>query len=675
MKIVAVAAAYYVAARVGLLLQLPGTNASPVWPPSGIGLAAVLMLGWRVWPGIAIGALLANLLTLPFSTAGFLASAGIGVGNTLEHVVALLLIRALVDRESPFEHAADVFKLVLTAGVACAVASTTGATSLWLAGIISGKLFQTVWFTWWLGDTAGMLVIAPAIYCWWRQPRPGLSAARLVELFALALVTVAVAELLFGGWLASEIIDSLPYLVVPGLLWAAFRFGPRETATMSVLISIVAVGHTWRLMKAGEDDAAARAVFAPFVSPDLTANDSLLMLQIFACTVAVTAMTLAAALFQQRTAEEINERSAEALRERDVRISSLLNSTAEGIYGLDLDGKCTFANQACVDLLGYDSADELLGVNMHDLIHHTRPDGTSYAMHECRIYQAFREGQGVHVDDEVLWRKDGTSFAAEYWSYPIRRDGQVLGSVLTFMDITDRKEAEAAIQRINEELQQKNDEIQQFVYTVSHDLKSPLVTCKGFIGVMKEDAEDERWDEMLDSVSRLDRATDRLSELIEDLLQLSRVGVVRNEPEQIDVAELVRSIADDLSARLQQAGASLLIDDDLPDIVADRVRLGEVFENLLTNAIKYGCQGEEPRIVVGSETVQGELRYFVQDNGPGIPKEFHRKIFRLFQRLDVDQEGTGVGLTAVARIMEVHGGRAGVESEPGHGAKFWVSFP
>ena len=132
--------------------------------------------------------------------------------------------------------------------------------------------------------------------------------------------------------------------------------------------------------------------------------------------------------------------------ERDAGFAELLlNSTGEGIYAVDLEGNCTFANRASVQLLGFESAEDLLGRNMHELVHHTLPNGSPYPMEECRIYRAFREGDGVHVDDEIMWRADGTSFPAEYWSYPMRREGRVVGSVLTFVDITDRRRVESKL--------------------------------------------------------------------------------------------------------------------------------------------------------------------------------------------------------------------------------------
>ena len=145
---------------------------------------------------------------------------------------------------------------------------------------------------------------------------------------------------------------------------------------------------------------------------------------------------------------DITERrvAEDALRESDERVRLLLDSTAEAIYGIDLDGNCTFCNPACVKMLGYDRPEDILGKHVHDLIHHTRSDGSRYPADECRIYQAFRNNQGAHVADEVLWRADGSSFPAEYWSYPMERNGRVVGSVVTFLDITVRRAAEKELE-------------------------------------------------------------------------------------------------------------------------------------------------------------------------------------------------------------------------------------
>jgi two-component system, cell cycle sensor histidine kinase and response regulator CckA len=145
---------------------------------------------------------------------------------------------------------------------------------------------------------------------------------------------------------------------------------------------------------------------------------------------------------EARAAGEERRQALEALRASEEQVRLLLDSTAEGIYAVDQHGTCTLANRACSLLLGYDGPADLFGKNMHALIHHTRPEGTPYPARECRAYVAFRNGEGAHVDDEILWRKDGSSFPAEYWSYPMRRDGDSIGLVMTFLDITQRKKAE-----------------------------------------------------------------------------------------------------------------------------------------------------------------------------------------------------------------------------------------
>jgi PAS domain S-box-containing protein len=165
----------------------------------------------------------------------------------------------------------------------------------------------------------------------------------------------------------------------------------------------------------------------------------------------VSILAFAAVIFLERIIME-EEKVKKEMRESEERSRLLLDSTAEGIYGLDLQGNCTFCNPACLRLLGYEDVEDLLGKNVHELIHHTRPDGSPYPEEECRIYQAFRQGKGTHVDDEVLWRADGTSFPAEYWSYPIRRNGELIGSVVTFLDITERRQAEEALHKTSRAL-------------------------------------------------------------------------------------------------------------------------------------------------------------------------------------------------------------------------------
>lgn len=222
-------------------------------------------------------------------------------------------------------------------------------------------------------------------------------------------------------------------------------------------------------------------------------------------------------------------------------------------------------------------------------------------------------------------------------------------------------------------LDTKNKEMQQFVYTVSHDLKSPLVSCKGLLGLLKEDVENKDYDALLDSVNRMDEATDQLNQIIDDLLMLSRIGRKSLDLSEFDVHSLVTTLVAELSDRI--GDVEVEVEDSLPMLVADESDVRRVFENLLTNALKYGCRDSGAKIIVGGARNGEENCYFVRDNGPGISPDYHEKIFGLFQRLDTSQPGTGLGLASVAKIMDMHGGRAWVESMEGQGATFWIAFP
>lgn len=157
-------------------------------------------------------------------------------------------------------------------------------------------------------------------------------------------------------------------------------------------------------------------------------------------------------IVRMEIATDITERkqTEEALRKSEQQVRTLLNSTAEAIYGLNTEGNCTFCNPSCLRLLGYEKEEDLMGINMHNLIHHTRADGTAYPEQECKIYESFRQNKGIHMEDEVLWRANGSSFHAEYWSYPLNTNGQVIGAVVTFLDITERRQTERYIKDILE---------------------------------------------------------------------------------------------------------------------------------------------------------------------------------------------------------------------------------
>ncbi len=234
---------------------------------------------------------------------------------------------------------------------------------------------------------------------------------------------------------------------------------------------------------------------------------------------------------------------------------------------------------------------------------------------------------------------------------------------------------ELALQAANEELRRRNQEMEQFVYSVSHDLKSPLVTSKGFLGLLKGDIERNEPQRLPRFAMRIEDAADRMVGSIDDLLALSRIGRVPTTPEPLAVSQLVREVFDTYSHPIAEKAITVSIEPRMPTILADKKLMVHLLDNLIGNAIKYACDGTNPAIRVGFKGTKDQAQFFVQDRGPGIASEYQEYIFGLFQRLDSGKEGTGVGLATVRRIAESMGGRAWVESEPGHGATFWIALP
>ncbi len=237
-------------------------------------------------------------------------------------------------------------------------------------------------------------------------------------------------------------------------------------------------------------------------------------------------------------------------------------------------------------------------------------------------------------------------------------------------EITERAQTEDRLKSYTTELESKNAELERFSYTVSHDLKSPLVTIKGFLGLLKEDAAEGDREAMDADIQRIGDAADRMHDLLSDLLELSRVGRLVNPPVEFCLRELVQETVDLLAGPIHQSGAEVIVSPGLPHVRADRLRLGEVIQNLVENAIKFMGDQPDPRVEIGW-LAEADPVYFVRDNGIGIDSQHQKVIFGLFEQLDQRKEGTGVGLALVRRIVGVHGGQLWIESEgEGMGSTF-----
>ena len=235
-----------------------------------------------------------------------------------------------------------------------------------------------------------------------------------------------------------------------------------------------------------------------------------------------------------------------------------------------------------------------------------------------------------------------------------------------------RRELEHAVA----ELERRNAELERFTYTVSHDLRSPLVTVTGFLGAVEAAALRGDTLRLQSDMARVRSATQRMDRLLRELLELSRVGRTANEPETVPFAELVREALSLVDGRLQERGVRVELAEPLPAVRGDRRRLVELVQNLIDNAAKFMGDQQHPRIEVGARAEGPQTVFFVRDNGRGIEPRYHDKVFGLFDRLDPADEGTGVGLALVKRIVEVHGGRVWVESDgPGRGSTFCFTLP
>jgi len=243
-------------------------------------------------------------------------------------------------------------------------------------------------------------------------------------------------------------------------------------------------------------------------------------------------------------------------------------------------------------------------------------------------------------------------------------------------ELAERQRIQAEREKVIKELESKNAELERFTYTVSHDLKSPLITIGGFIGLLEEDARSGNTAKFNKDLERIKDAKDKMHRLLNELLELSRIGRIMNAPTDIPFGQIVDEALSLTRGRLMYGHVQVDTGRDLPIVHGDRQRLVEVMQNLIDNGARFMGEQPDPRIEIGVSKENGEAVFFVKDNGIGIDKSFHQKIFGLFDKLDASSDGTGVGLALVKRIIEVHGGRIWVESEgKGKGSTFCFTLP
>ena len=264
-----------------------------------------------------------------------------------------------------------------------------------------------------------------------------------------------------------------------------------------------------------------------------------------------------------------------------------------------------------------------------------------------------------------------------YLDHTFRRTAQIeLLAERLSDEVAEKKRVAEAREQLVAELEAKNAELERFTYTVSHDLKSPLITIRGFTGLLAKDSEKGDSERVQEDVKQIKSATDKMQRLLDELLELSRIGRLVNPSREISLNELVQETVDILAGRISEGQVEISISPRLPVVYGDRPRLLEVFQNLIDNAVKFMGDQPSPRVEVFAEEGDKHITCFVRDNGLGVPKRYQTKIFGLFERLDQACEGTGIGLALVKRIVEFHGGRIWVESDgEGKGSTFVFTLP
>jgi PAS domain S-box-containing protein len=407
-SVMVLAGAYYAAAKIGLRLAYLDGAVTALWPPVGVGIAALVLYGTRLWPGIVIGDLLAGDYSTPFGTV-----MGQSVGNTLEVVVAALLLRRLTNRRPAMDRVGDVVALVAAGAVGTAISASFGTTSLRLGDVIPASEFGEVWRTWWLSDFSGALVVTPLLLTWASPTFARLGRRELIEGLALLTLVVLLAEL------PSQ--RDVPYVVFPVLIWTALRLGPRGAATALVLVSGLTVWNTGH--NAG-----------PFVRESIT--DSLLSTQLFLAAAALTSLVLAAV-----TAERT--RAAEALVANEERLRSVVQSMAEGLIVRDANGVITDCNAVAEQILGR-RRDELRGRRPEDALDGVVDDAGAAVDPERLLGEgALRSGEAEAGFVALVRRPGGERRWVAIRSAPVLgADARPEGVVTTLGDITERREAE-----------------------------------------------------------------------------------------------------------------------------------------------------------------------------------------------------------------------------------------
>ncbi len=698
-----VAVVYFAAAELGLSLAFIHDNVSPVWPPTGVAVAALLLFGYRAWPGVLIGAFAANALT-PIPIGAVLA---IAAGNTLEALAAVFIMRRAGFKNS-FNRAKQVvwFLVALMAGTM--IAASIGNASLCLAGAAQWEQFGSLWLTWWLGDLVGGLVVAPLIVTWATISQPSLKARWAETLLLFTLLFIA-SMMLFGGWFPASVQTyPLAHMAFPFLIWAAFRLGQRGATASLLVLATVAIWGT-------------RQGYGNFARS--TPNESLLMVQVYIGATAVMCLFLVASIEERYLANTI-------LRDSERRLGGNLGVTRILAESPALSDATPRILQTICETLGW----ELGGLwvpdrksNELECLAFWHSPGSNRAEFE-EVSMRTRFGPGVGLPGRVwtslkpVWIPDvgkdnnfprgpyakaaglhaGFAFpilfrakflgVMEFFSYEIRQPdtallamfGSIGGQIGQFLERKrNEEEREQLLARelaARAEAERANKTKDEFLAIVSHELRTPLNAIVGWSSMLRSGSLDPA--RTTRAVEVIDRNAKAQAQLIEDILDVSRIvsGNLRLNPRPVQLQQVIEAAVDSIrpAADAKKISLEIKLDKEAGPVSGDPDRLQQVVWNLLSNAVKFTPEGGHVNVSLKGSNSNVEV--VVSDNGNGIPAEFLPHVFDRFRQADGSKTrrhgGLGLGLAIVHNLVELHGGDVQVHSEgEGKGATFIINLP
>ena len=684
---------YFLLAKVGLELASINPSATPIWPATGLALAAVLIRGYRVWPAILLAAFAANA-----TTAGSVAtSIAIGIGNTLEGVVGAWLVNRWSQGRDSFATPVGVARFSLISVVPTALSATIGVGSLALAGFAEWPKFGSIWLTWWLGDLAGALVITPVILFWAAAGRTSFQRQELIDSLALFAGTCAIGVIAFSPLIEQSTQRApLGFLAILPLVWAALRRGQRDTATVALILSCFAV---W----------ATLAGSGPFGPASL--NDSFLLLLMFMISVAVPSLALSADVaVRKRTEDELRRVQDRLNQQVDARTAALtatnraLQEEVEhrkrveielgeqrlhlveaqrlaklGSWVRDIkNDTATWSDQLC-EIYGMKPGD--FAGHFQDFVALVHPDDRERVQQE--FADARKSGQGFHAERRIL-RPSGEVRYLQIQVEVVKDDaGRVVRMLGICRDVTEQREAEKALERTREQLtqMQKMEALGQLTGGIAHDFNNLLMIVSGHAEMLRRRLSEPK---PLQGIDAILAAARRGENLTRQLLTFSRRQPLNAVP--VNMGQRIEALRAMLGSSLR-GNISFAVDvaPDVWPVEVDVAELELALVNIAVNARDAMPHGGTFTVSARNIAASAELRgahpdddhveLALSDTGTGIAPDVIKKIFDPFFTTKAVGKGTGLGLSQVYGFAHQSGGSVAVKSEVGRGTTIALVLP